>query len=1208
MNFEELFAAADRAVKVKTGRHLNDAEKIVFQGACQNRTYEEIASVTGYSASYLKRTVGPKFWKVLSEALGEPVSKTNFLSALQRRITESPSQSEGAKIDEQNASQTISNRQDWGEAIDTSIFYGRTEELSVLQQWIVQERCRVVALLGMGGIGKTALSVKLAQQVQSDFELIIWRSLRNAPPFLELLPEIIQFLSDRQENNLPNTPSGLISRLVAYLRSSRCLLVLDNAETILSSGESLDNSFSSRSTQYREGYEPYGELIRQFAEVSHQSCLVLTSREKLREIAAFEGETLPVRSLQLTGLKAEAHAIFTRKGLVGSESDRELLTKIYGGNPLALKIISTSIKDLFAGNIAIFLAEGTAIYGEISTLLEQQFERLSEFEKQLMYWLAINRDWASIAELQGDIFPPVPRARLLEALESLIWKCLIEKSSLPAEPSNSVLPYVRFTQQPVVMEYVTQRLIEQIYREILTGNLELLLSHSLLKATGKDYIRNSQVLLILEILVARLEATFKTKQTLENRFKQIAGKLQADFFPVARYGAGNLINLFHQAQISLADLNFSRLPVWQAYVPATELHRVNFAGADLSSSVFADPQDSLVSVAFSPCGKLLATGDVNGEIYLWELPEPRRVATCKKHASMVFSVAFSPDGQILASSSSGGEAVKLWDCQTGECLQVLPEQMLVLSVAFSPDGRTLATGGVDRTIKLWNWKAGYCLTTLEGHASGVRSVAFSPDGRTIASSSDDSSVKLWEVSTGKCLKTFTGHGNRVSSVAFSADGDRLLSGSDDQTIRCWEIETGECLLALRGHASAVLSVAWSPDGQTVASCSEDRTARLWDMGTGQCRQVLQGHFSRVSSVAFSPDGRTVATCSAGLKLWNASTGQCLKAVQGHSLRMRSVAFSRDGQTLASSGQIIRLWDLKTGQCLQSLHHHADPINQVVFSPDGQILASSLYSGTVKLWDFATGECLKTCFGHSAWAWPIAYSPDGLLLATGGGDSTIILWDGKTGEVVRTVCDRGRYIFALAFSFCSRILASGSVDSTVKLWDANTGELVRTCTGHGGWIWSVTFSPPLDRCGGKHLLASASEDQTVKLWDIEAGECWATLQGHKGGVLSIAFSINGEAIATGSQDQTVKLWDVSTGECLKTLEGHASGIWSVAFSPDGSMLASGSQDETIQLWDIRTGECLQTLKPPRIYEGLNLSGVKGLTEAHKTMLKVLGAEY
>ncbi len=1150
-------------------RCLSSSELEVFLYAVEGHSPNAIANKLAISAEAVRKRLSEVYKKF--NVTGSGPGKLTKL----QQVIESEYQASLLNITQ--------NRQDWGEAPGVCVFYGRVAELSQLTQWLIEDNCQLVAILGMGGIGKTALSVKLAKEVQENFEYLIWRSLRNAPPVAEMLANLIGFLSDQQETDLPESVDGRVTLLINYLRERRCLVVLDNTETILQEGD--------RAGQYRQEYEDYGQLLRRVGEEPHQSCLVLTSREKPKEFAPLEGEASPVRTLSLVGLgETEGQEVLQDKGLFGSQEEWAKLVEKYSGNPLALKLVSEPIRELFDGDIAAFLAEGEIIFGDTRNLLDQQFQRLSEIEKEIIYWLAIKRELVSLDELLNDIVRTLPKREVMEALESLRRRSLIEQRT------------ALFTLQSVVMEYMTDQLIEQICHEITTCNIRLFISHALMEATAKDYIRNTQITLIIKPIIDRLSTIFRYARNIEHHLYQILLSLR-QIPQTAGYAGGNLLNILCQLQIDFSGYDFSNLTIWQAYLQSVNLHRVNFTNADLAKSVFSETLISVSSVAFSPNGKLLATGDADGKTYLWQVDDGKLLFTCIGHSSWVKSVAFSPDGQTLASGSDD-QTVKLWDVRDGKCLKTLNgHSNWVRSVAFSPDGQTLASGSEDQTVKLWNVHTGKCLITLQGNTNRIMSVAFSPDGQTLASGSEKQTVKLWNVRNGKCLKILQGHSSWVRSVAFSPNGEILATGSDDQTVKLWDLRDGKCLKTLQGHTNRVWSVAFSPDGQTLASGGDDQSVKLWDLRDGKSLKTFQGHTNRVRSVAFSPDGQTLASGSENqtVKLWNVQDGKSLTTLQGHSNRVRSVAFSPDGQILASGSekQTVKLSDVRNDKFLKILEGHNSWVRSIAFSPDGEILASGSEKQTIKLWDVHTGQCLKKLQEHTNRIRSVAFSPNGQILASGSDDQTVKLWDVYTGRCLQTLKGHTSWVRSVAFSPDGQTLASGSENQRVRLWNIYTGECLHILEGHSNRIRSVTFGPD------GQTLASGSDDQTVKLWDVYMGKCLTTLQEHTNRVWSVAFSPDGQILASASEDQTIKLWDVYNGRCLKTLQG-ANWVKSVAFSADGQTLISGSQNETIKLWDVLTGECLRTLRSPRPYEKMNITGVTGLTTAQLVTLKALGA--
>lgn len=544
MNFEEALKLADAAVFAKTNRHLRDIEKMVLRGAWEGKKYHEIAEDSRYTPEYLMQDVGSQLWKLLSLALGEKVSKTDFKAALERRSllqSQTAAQPIAPIISELAPVKSTPLCQDWGEAPEVSNFFGRAVELNKLSEWILRDRCRLVAILGMGGIGKTALTAKLGEEIQGEFEYLIWRSLRQAPPLLATLNELNAFTTSSPETQLSTNTGEQISCLLKTLRDRRCLLILDDWETILRSGDIAG--------YYREGYEGYGQLLRRIGEERHQSCLLLLSREKPVEVASLAGETLPVRTLQVKGLKpTDAKMLLAAQGFSGSENGLDELIQIYRGNPAALKINATTIRELFDGNIGQFISQSSLVIGDIfANLLNEHFQRLSDLGKAVMYWLAIAQQPISLGQLKAKLSASVSSSELLRVLESLVRRSLIEKASSSSDAES------KFTLEPVMMKYVTHNLIEEICQNILesmqaecTDQLGLIGSYAFDRTPELQETQTTD----------RNQILTKVKERLDNRInnyqiqlKELLSKVRECPSPKMKYAEQNILKLLGETEI-----------------------------------------------------------------------------------------------------------------------------------------------------------------------------------------------------------------------------------------------------------------------------------------------------------------------------------------------------------------------------------------------------------------------------------------------------------------------------------------------------------------------------------------------------------------------------------------------------------------------------------------------------------------------------------
>jgi WD40 repeat protein len=919
-----------------------------------------------------------------------------------------------------------------------------------------------------------------------------------------------------------------------------------------------------------------------------------------------------VRSLRLAGLETDACGQLLEQWETSStEEERARLVALYAGNPLALKIVAETIAELFNGEIGAFLEQGEVIFSNIRDLLEVQFNRLTPLEQAVLIWLAIVREPLALDHLLTLFVFPADKELIKEVLAALQRHSLVERGRQQDT----------YSLQSVVQQYVIETLIERCCEQIQRGTLDDLISYALEQTTVKEYVRQAQTRLIIAPIILRLRSMYQRADAIERQLWHLLDLLRAQTKvggspEVQGYGPANVIALLHELRGHLRHLDLSQLFIRGAYLQGIEMQDTSLVGAIVCDTLFTEAFNVAWTVAISSHGKYWAAGSRQGEVRIWREEGRLLHLMWQAHTDNVYSLAFSPDERMLATASWDG-TIKLWNLACGTLLWTGPHTNSVNSVAFAPDGRLIASGGDAGVVKLWDVATGTLLQAVTTESGAIYKLAWSADGSMLASGHFGGILRVWQVQgtlPPACIHVLTGHTNYVFDVAFAPDGRTLASGSWDGTVKLWDVASGQLRQTLKGHTGWVWSVVWSADGCMIASASSDGTIRLWDVKQDVkqacCRAILYGHTSIIHCIAFTPDSRRLLSGSEDgtLRVWDIDNGQCVRIMQGYAVSFYDVSWNPIDQRLASAGTDgnVIIWDMHGEAQPRVLHGHTWIVHGVAWSPDGRLLASSGWDNAIRLWKPTTGTCfqilrdpgcLDTIFQGIAW------SPDGHLLASGSYLHGVQVWD----MMQRTRRWVGSYpatkIRCVEWSPDGSRLASCGDDGSLCLWRASDGELLACWRKHRSAAVCVAWSPD-----GKRLASGGSGKVGGELfvWDAGSGEIIQRLQMHKNSVFALAWSPNGEVLISGGRNGCLYWWEVSSGKCLMTRREHWGTVQSLRVSPDGKMVASSGDDSTIRLWKIESAELVRTLRRDRPYERLDITGIKGLTDAQKATLHALGA--
>ena len=1205
MGFEEAFQVADFAVRTIRAEGLRDIERVVLEGSWNRQTYQKIAAEAGYTEGYLSRDVGPALWSVLSDALGMQVKKTNFRTAIERWSKE---HDEGTPLAASSlngrTSETIeiappSDQLDpnWDSLpFDISDFRGREASLADLTQWILDDRGRLLCLSGIPGIGKTWLAVKLAEQVQSQFQRLIYQDLQDCPAPLNLITDLLAQL----DVTVPPEISlrDCLDLWIQALTQRKCLLVLDHTELFYQ-----QNLLAGT---YQYGFEDYTQILETLAGRDHQSCILWVGRVLPRTATLMAGSSC--RFYPVTGLDQDelSSLTFWPETLEATSADWQYLSIHYGGSPNLILSEIVPRLDSFGNRLGACIEAVQWDNRFLKAYVDAWLTPVAEVEWQVLTLMMISYQSLSLTQLSEYLALPMP----LSAVESLcdrgICRAIIDgESRWELALPDLLIPYLR------------DRFLAAFQSADDLQKIDLLHQYPLVQSEAPEMVRQWQYQTLLTPIASLLEESLPQqvdKQAFLRRSMQHSGQLTEGESTVG-YSAGNLMNLAQHWQISLVNINLQGLQLREADLQSDLFQGVSFTGADLSQTLLAKPLGQCPVMAMSPEQAQVAVGDQDGRLLLWNIHDGRLQRAMLTDSNAIRAIAFSPDGTTLAEGRQDG-AVRLWDLNSeyGPEVFATPVEGTLTKLVFSFDGQFLV-GGDDRGyLYVWRLASGQEIYRLPAHEAGIVEIALSPCSRRLITCGQDCAAVEWELLTGEPIHRFQGRlTSSVGAVAYlpAANDSGMYSvvvGRDEGQLILWDIPSARPLRIMGSTCDLLMALALSSDGRYLAASDVSNTVSVWDVNSRSCLYEISESSAPIESLVFSPDGKDLMTgCDYTVQRWQVFSGQCLRVWRSDRHPAIKLALATQPLQLFSGhdDHTLRCW-----QFSQNRQHwlpqerlqvpNDGPVSIIATNPSGTYRAVGTEAGHVYVWHRNAQTWLTWPMRLSGSITALTFSSDSALLVAGDVTGMIALWDLSEHVVQWQVPEsHDDRITALAFTPNGQRLFSGSRDRAIHSWDLQ-GNSMGSLLGHRRRVHTLQVSED-----GKTLY-SGSYDGAIWFWNLADNTCRKTWQRGDQYLHRVTLDQQKRPVAILSDTQTLEIWDIETDTRRSMLSAHEETLWHVSTSPDGVALVCASQNGDISIWSLMSGQQQGELRVDRPYEGMQIGGSSGLTDSERQMLYSLGA--